>query len=70
VSAWQLRPGDRLLTHNEKGVAVVSTGARSAEATVYNLSVDRLHTFFIGRAGLWVHNLKKGDPSEPPDQEP
>ena len=70
VSARQLRPGDRLLTHNEKGVAVVSTRARSAEATVYNLSVDRLHTYFIGRAGLWVHNLKKGDPSEPPDQEP
>jgi hypothetical protein len=70
VSADQLRPGDRLSTHNDRGAEVVSTGTRSAEVTVYNLSVDRFHTFFICGAGLWVHNLKKGDPSDPPDQEP
>jgi hypothetical protein len=71
VSAGQLRPGDRLSTHNERGAGVVSTGARSAEVTVYNLSVGRFHTFFVGGAGLWVHNLKKSDPpEEPPPKEP
>jgi hypothetical protein len=58
VSAGQLRPGDRLSTHDEKGAGVVSTEARLDDLTVYNLSVDRFHTFFIGGAGLWVHNLK------------
>jgi hypothetical protein len=62
VSAGQLRPGDRLSTHNQRDAAVVSTRARSADATVYNLSVDRLHTFFIGGAGLWVHNVKDANP--------
>ncbi len=62
VSAGQLLPGDRLSTHNERDAAVVSTRARSADATVYNLSVDRLHTFFIGGAGLWVHNVKDANP--------
>jgi len=66
VSAGQLRPGDRLSTHDERGAGVVSTGARSAEVTVYNLSVDRFHTFFVAGAGLWVHNLKKSDPPEEP----
>jgi Pretoxin HINT domain len=72
VSAGQLRPGDRLLTHNDRAVAVVSTGTRSAEVTVYNLSVDRFQTFFIGGARLWVHNLKDSEPppEEPPPKEP
>jgi hypothetical protein len=69
VSAGELRPGDTLFTHNDRRAEVVSIEARSAQATVYNLSVDRFHTFFVGRAGLWVHNLKKSDPPlpEPPD---
>jgi hypothetical protein len=70
VSAGQLRPGDRLSTHDDQGSEVVSTGTRSAEVTVYNLSIDRFHTFFIGGAGLWVHNVKKADPHEPEDEIP
>lgn len=71
VSAGELRPGDTLSTHNDRGTEVVSIEARSAEVTVYNLSVDRFHTFFIGGARLWVHNVKKGDPDPvPPKQEP
>lgn len=70
VSAGQLRPGDRLSTHDDQGAEVVSTGSRSAEVTVYNLSVERFHTFFIGGAGLWVHNVKKADPHEPEDEIP
>jgi hypothetical protein len=64
VSAGQLRPGDRLSTHSEKGAGVVSAEARPGAMTVYNLCVDRFHTFFVGGAGLWVHNLKDADPPE------
>jgi hypothetical protein len=67
VSAGQLRPGDRLSTHDERGAGVVAIGPRAADVTVYNLSVDRVHTFFIGGAGLWVHNVKKADPEEEPN---
>jgi hypothetical protein len=71
VNAGQLRPGDTLSTHNDRGAEVVSIEARSAEVTVYNLSVDRFHTFFIGSARLWVHNVKKADPDPvPPKEEP
>jgi hypothetical protein len=69
VSAGQLRPGDRLSTHNDRGAEVVSTGGRSAEASVYNLSVDRFHTFFIGGAGLWVHNVKDSNPPHDPPKD-
>ena len=65
VSAGKLRPGDRLSTHDERGVMLASTETRSGSATVYNLSVDGFHTFFIGGPGLWVHNVK--DAKEPPD---
>jgi hypothetical protein len=63
VSAGQLRPGDRLSTHDERGLGVVSSETRSGDADVYNLSVDRFYTFFIGGARLWVHNVK--DATEP-----
>jgi hypothetical protein len=62
VSAGQLRPGDRLSTHSEKCAGVVSAEARPGAMTVYNLCVDRFHTFFVGSAGLWVHNVKDADP--------
>jgi hypothetical protein len=67
ISACQLLPGDRLSTHNERGVDVVATVARSAHVTVYNLSVDRFHTFFVGGAGLWVHNVKDANPEKEPN---
>ncbi len=70
VSAGELRPGDMLSTHNDRGAEVVSIESRSAEVTVYNLSVDRFHTFFVGRARLWVHNIKKSDPPLPEPPEP
>jgi hypothetical protein len=65
VSAGELRPGDTLCTHDDRGAEVVSIEGRSAEVTVYNLSVDRFHTFFIGSPRLWVHNVKKADPPDP-----
>lgn len=67
VSADLLRPGDRLSTHDGRGAEVISIKVSTDEATVYNLTVDRLHTFFVGGAALWVHNEKKSAPVAPDD---
>jgi len=66
VGAGQLLPGDRLSTHNARTARIVSMVTRTADVTVYNISVDQFHTFFIGCAGLWVHNVKKADPQNEP----
>jgi hypothetical protein len=65
VSAGELRPGDSLSTHSHRGVKLISIGARSTQTSVYNLSVERFQTFFVGNTELWVHNRKKGDPFDP-----
>jgi Pretoxin HINT domain len=67
VSADLLSLGDRLSTHDGRGAEVISIKTQTGEATVYNLTVDRLHTFFVGGAALWVHNEKKSDPVAPDD---
>ena len=66
VGAGRLRPGDKLVTYTDPAVEVVTTESRKANATVYNLTVDRLHTFFVGDSALWVHNLKDADEPIPP----
>jgi hypothetical protein len=38
----------------------------SHATTVYNLTVSRLHTYFVGGADLWVHNAKRQE-VDPPD---
>jgi hypothetical protein len=37
---------------------IVASQVQAAAATVYNLSVERFPTFFVGGAELWVHNEK------------
>jgi hypothetical protein len=32
---------------------------------VHNFTVEEFNTYFVGHDRVWVHNLKKGDPSEP-----
>ena len=34
-------------------VSVANTGQRK---TVYNFEVEDFHTYFVGEAGVWVHN--------------
>ena len=70
VGAGDLQAEDRLTTHAGKTSRVLSTQPRHAEATVYNLSVAHLHTFYIGDATVWVHNVKKNNPDELPPLAP
>ena len=58
VPGGYLSAGDRLGTHLSPGVQLVATKAGSDRAVVYNLSVDRFNTYFVGSSGLWVHNVK------------
>jgi RHS repeat-associated protein len=56
VAARDLRPGDEVYT-SQGGSARISRNVRTERATtVYNLEVEEFHTYFVGDAGLWVHN--------------
>ena len=34
---------------------------------VHNFTVEEFNTYFVGQDRVWVHNLKKGDPTDPSD---
>ncbi|TVT37992.1 hypothetical protein FNH05_24735, partial [Amycolatopsis rhizosphaerae] len=59
VQAADLRPGERIQTASGQDGTVVGTSSWSRVDTVYNLTVDTLHTFFVTVAGigLLVHNV-------------
>jgi len=58
VCLGELAAGDRVRTLGGGSVAIARIEAERDRATVYNLSVDGSPTYFVGRAGLWVHNVK------------
>ncbi|NER08481.1 MAG: hypothetical protein F6K17_41080, partial [Okeania sp. SIO3C4] len=56
VYAEKLLPGDEVFT-SSGGWLRVSNGTWLPERhTVYNFEVDGFHTYFVGGAGVWVHN--------------
>ncbi|MDB5290087.1 MAG: repeat protein, partial [Phycisphaerales bacterium] len=64
VAAQELAPGDELVLA-EGGVARVAciTPEDALEGkpfTTYNFEVADFHTYFVGQAGVWVHNLASG----------
>lgn len=57
VAACQLRPGDRLRRIDGGGRPTVAAVTRlAAHADVYNFEVAGLHNYFVGSAGVLVHN--------------
>jgi hypothetical protein len=64
VSAGQLSPLDTLTAYGDRTSRVIGTELHPAQTTVYNLSLARLHTYFIGGAALWVHNVKKAEAAD------
>lgn len=62
-AADDLESGSTLLTYNAKDVVVSGVEPRSAATIVYNLEVDEFHTYFVGKTGVWVHNMMKQDPA-------
>ena len=56
VRAKNLGLGEQALASSGRPLSVAAIGQRADVATVYNLEVDDYHTYFVGRAGAWVHN--------------
>jgi small subunit ribosomal protein S19 len=64
VDSDQLTPGDELSTADGDPASVLSVASTARTETVYNLTVDEHHTYFVGATETWVHNA--GDCSEDP----
>jgi hypothetical protein len=56
TNAIDLRPDDRVLTATGGTVAVVGIDAYETQTTVYNLTVDDIHTYYAGDTPVLVHN--------------
>lgn len=60
-SGWQravdLLPGDEIFTSLGGWLRVSGGTWTDRRTTVYNLEVDRTHTYFVGRMQAWVHNM-------------
>ncbi|WP_412104205.1 polymorphic toxin-type HINT domain-containing protein [Streptomyces europaeiscabiei] len=58
TTAAELRPGDRLNTATDTHARVVGVTDRAGSATMYNLTVDDLHTYYVlvGSTTVLVHN--------------
>ena len=61
VAAEELRAGDELSAADGRHAVVAGVGEapppRGGSFTTYNLTVAGHHTFCVGAAGLWVHNV-------------
>ena len=62
VQARELAAGMRLLDRQSRECTLESTQERQAHAPTFNLLVDGEHNYFVGQAGVLVHNGK--DPDE------
>jgi hypothetical protein len=51
-----LQAGDEFLTHNGAKAAFRIADLDAFEDEVFNLEVEDYHTYFVGPAGIWVHN--------------
>ncbi|MEV4538994.1 polymorphic toxin-type HINT domain-containing protein [Asanoa sp. NPDC049518] len=58
TDAADLRPGDQLHSIDGSGATLVGTRSRTGAATMYNLTVDRVHTYYVlaGKTPVLVHN--------------
>ena len=56
VAANDLRAGEHLRTKSGQAVTVESITLKTREHRVYNLEVEQEHHFYVGEAGVLVHN--------------
>ena len=56
TEAGKLCQGDNLLTSEGRKVEIGSVSLSKKKVTVYNLTVNGFHTYFVGDLGIWVHN--------------
>ncbi len=62
ISASEIRPGDKLLSHDGQWIGVDAITDLKEFATVYNLRVSSCHTYFVGARdwgfSVWAHNAE------------
>ncbi|MBD3920227.1 S8 family serine peptidase [Paenibacillus sp. PR3] len=51
-----LRPGDLLVQSDGNTLKIDSKELVHKYVTVYNMTVDEFHTYFVSDLGIWVHN--------------
>ncbi|TGL25286.1 hypothetical protein EHQ47_04965, partial [Leptospira bourretii] len=56
VQAKDLHPGDVALGADGRELTITDITIEEREETVYNFEVEEYHTYFVGEAGVWVHN--------------
>jgi len=56
IAAKQLKPGTQLLKKDGHTVRVESIRHREGSFTVYNVGVERLHSYYVTGLGILVHN--------------
>ncbi|MFW5850130.1 MAG: YfbK domain-containing protein [Spirochaetota bacterium] len=66
VEARSLRTGDRLALVEGGTATVDDVSTEHASETVYNLTVDELHTYAVGTSGLVVHNKGSAETAAAP----
>lgn len=70
VAAKRLNVGDRVTTRADQDLEIIRIDIDMPARTVYNLSVDNAHTYFVGETQVWVHNVKEeGNPDDEDDGE-
>jgi hypothetical protein len=55
-NAAELEQGDQIATLDGRVIQLLMSERDPSAATTYNLMVAGDHTYFVGNAGLWVHN--------------
>ncbi|PWK89119.1 intein [Lentzea atacamensis] len=70
VEAKDLVPGDDIRTAEDRSSKVTATARRTEHLTVYNLTVDGLHTYYVqaGDASVLVHNCGLSNNASPEKQ--
>jgi RHS repeat-associated protein len=56
TAAIDLKPGSQLLNREGKNISVQSVRHRKGTVTVYNIEVDRLHSYYVSEIGVLVHD--------------
>ncbi|UXI68067.1 RHS repeat-associated core domain-containing protein [Tahibacter amnicola] len=59
VNADMVKVGERVRLRGGRFTAVVGIRKASRQETVYNLTVEDAHTFFVGASGIQTHNTCK-----------
>lgn len=65
--ATDLKAGKHLLLASGRTVPVLSVGRHDERTTVYNLSIQQIHTFFVGFSSALVHNMCAATGPRQPD---